>query len=427
MSPGFHVHLLLLLLLMSLIKYTLQRQRRPIPPLVEKLNKDQDVSPPVRKNAKVCDRCTDMYMLADREYWRKKNKTLFCIRLLQIERCINKHRKDCMIIVLTLTTGIKFRKGKINCSKMNIDPTDVMNIKPTSMKKKHGRHCRYRPHNKKLNRPMYCGMFGDPHLKTFYDVRQTCIVAGAWTLVDNEYLAVQVTNEIVQHTETTSATATTKISIIFKERRRGCIQQKIYEATSEFLPTIFKDGTSATGSRCKTHIKKKNQEVVIKSCRSNTTILIRKFGKYLTFNILTPYEIVNKSSGLCRTGCPASELVDYHSFLQNRINQVSSSYEGRTSSAKVAMTTCANENLTDFYYDSCVFDLLTTGDTQFTEAARASMIDAKNMDPKLRLRRENSAVLSIMNSPSAGGKMTSSKSLMLIIILFSVFSWLTDS
>nr|CAD7408095.1 unnamed protein product [Timema poppensis] len=54
----------------------------------------------------------------------------------------------------------------------------------------------------------HCGLFGDPHLKTFDNEYQTCRVRGAWPLIDNPYLAVQVTNEPV--VEGSPATATTK-------------------------------------------------------------------------------------------------------------------------------------------------------------------------------------------------------------------------
>jgi RGM family protein len=55
----------------------------------------------------------------------------------------------------------------------------------------------------------HCGLFGDPHLKTFKNEYQTCRVRGAWPLIDNPYLGVQVTNDPV--VEGSPATATTKV------------------------------------------------------------------------------------------------------------------------------------------------------------------------------------------------------------------------
>lgn len=57
----------------------------------------------------------------------------------------------------------------------------------------------------------HCGLFGDPHLKTFKNEYQTCRVRGAWPLIDNPYIGVQVTNEPV--VEGSPATATTKVRI----------------------------------------------------------------------------------------------------------------------------------------------------------------------------------------------------------------------
>lgn len=56
----------------------------------------------------------------------------------------------------------------------------------------------------------HCGLFGDPHLRTFDDNFLTCKAAGAWPLVFNEYLAVQVTNVPLTHGQ--GATATSKVS-----------------------------------------------------------------------------------------------------------------------------------------------------------------------------------------------------------------------
>lgn len=55
----------------------------------------------------------------------------------------------------------------------------------------------------------HCGLFGDPHLRTFTDRFQTCKVQGAWPLIDNNYLNVQVTNTPVL--PGSPATATSKV------------------------------------------------------------------------------------------------------------------------------------------------------------------------------------------------------------------------
>lgn len=60
----------------------------------------------------------------------------------------------------------------------------------------------------------HCGLFGDPHLRTFRDEFQTCKVEGAWPLIDNRYLSVQVTN--VPVVLGSSATATSKVWMVFE-------------------------------------------------------------------------------------------------------------------------------------------------------------------------------------------------------------------
>lgn len=56
----------------------------------------------------------------------------------------------------------------------------------------------------------HCGLFGDPHLRTFNRVCQTCKIRGAWPLVDNNHLTVMVTNKPV--VVDGSATATSMVS-----------------------------------------------------------------------------------------------------------------------------------------------------------------------------------------------------------------------
>ena len=187
---------------------------------------------------------------------------------------------------------------------------------------------------------------------------------------------------------------------MIKKSRNGCARQKVYQAQVGYVPTTFRDGTRETGPRsCKTNIKGEpgGNGVRLFICYLNTTILIRKVGKYLTFNIRTPENYVRQSRGLCVTGCPPREMIDYNGFFREHPNSVvfgSASREIAPAMGKNrAMYLCEKANVTDFYYDSCVFDLISTGDNRFSNAAYRAMQDAVHMDPKLRLRRSNSVVL----------------------------------
>jgi len=55
----------------------------------------------------------------------------------------------------------------------------------------------------------FCGLFGDPHLRTFDGRYQTCRIHGAWQVIDNPFFSIMVTNDAVLNS--TTATAPTKV------------------------------------------------------------------------------------------------------------------------------------------------------------------------------------------------------------------------
>ena len=191
-------------------------QRRPFNfPLHDETKTDKPI--PYKRNPKECSRCTSMFRLSAAEYEETKNRKLFCIRFLQVHRCIKKLDNEdshCQgIAILVLRSGVFAYQKRHNCSALNINANAMVNIFKENRKKIKPKRdqCSYIQSNKTLSAPVYCELFGDPHLKTFYDVRQTCIVAGAWSLLDNKYIAVQVTNDILQSTANPLATATSKV------------------------------------------------------------------------------------------------------------------------------------------------------------------------------------------------------------------------
>ncbi|KAI1891700.1 hypothetical protein AGOR_G00146470 [Albula goreensis] len=172
----------------------------------------------------------------------------------------------------------------------------------------------------------HCGLFGDPHLRTFRDEFQTCKVEGAWPLIDNRYLSVQVTN--VPVVLGSSATATSKITVIFKAFR-GCTEQKVYQATTEDLPSAFLDGARSGGEGDSLWIVERGgagvgggRQVKIQARYIGTSIIVRQVGRYLTFAIRVPEDTLdfaeeNGGSGglqLCLHGCPRNELIKEHTL-----------------------------------------------------------------------------------------------------------------
>ena len=102
--------------------------------------------------------------------------------------------------------GFEKQMKQFNCS--NKGPVFEPSSRPTG-----GRHhstvCSYRGHANAVHK--HCGLFGDPHLRTFTDEFQTCKVQGAWPLIDNQHLTVQVTNDPVGFGDDPRATATSKV------------------------------------------------------------------------------------------------------------------------------------------------------------------------------------------------------------------------
>jgi RGM family protein len=85
--------------------------------------------------------------------------------------------------------GIEKRMQEMNCS------FDGQTFDPSMVTTDHSQVCTYD------GPPVlrYCSLFGDPHLLTFSDKFQTCQIQGAWPLLDNRYLTVQVTSKAVNN------------------------------------------------------------------------------------------------------------------------------------------------------------------------------------------------------------------------------------
>ncbi|KAM4629151.1 RGM domain family, member D [Polymixia lowei] len=248
----------------------------------------------------------------------------------------------------------------------------------------------------------HCGLFGDPHLRTFRDEFQTCKVEGAWPLIDNRYLSVQVTN--VPVVLGSSATATSKITVIFKSYH-GCTDQKVYQATTEDLPSAFQDGTRSGGESGSLVIVERggsgaDRLVKIQARYIGTSIIVRRVGRYLTFAIRMPEDTLDYSEDngglqLCLHGCPRNELIKEHMLgRQSQHPHLPGPGQGtntelgpllpphQTYTVERATAKCRETlQVEDVYFQSCVFDLLTTGDPEFSMAAYGALEDLKALPP----------------------------------------------
>lgn len=179
--------------------------------------------------------------------------------------------------------------------------------------------------------------------------------------------------------------------MLIKPRGNGCVQQKIYRAhraEAGSLPAEFLDGTSETGpSRCPAIIyprrKGPQSHIEIKICYISTTIIIRQVGEFLTFHVKIPEKLLFKfpTTGLCVTGCPHRQRIDYRELLSYTDDQLARMRPRRSKmSRKEALATCTKSKIAGFYLDSCLFDLLTTGDVNFSAAAWHALDDSFLLD-----------------------------------------------
>jgi RGM family protein len=96
----------------------------------------------------------------------------------------------------------------------------------------------------------------------------------------------------------------------------------------------------------------------------------------LSISIQTPRPLVPrpdaKTTELCVVGCPA------HSTLSHPDQSLRLDVEGQQ-----AAKACLRRGLTDAFLDACVFDLMSTGDFGFAEAAQLAQTDFWAMNPRL--------------------------------------------
>ncbi|XP_062321283.1 hemojuvelin [Osmerus eperlanus] len=261
---------------------------------------------------------------------------------------------------------------------------------------------------------VHCGVFGDPHVRTFRDEFQTCAVQGAWPLIDNEYLYVQATSAPM--TEGGHASTLTKITIIFKNWRQ-CIEQQIYQAELDNVPAAFVDGSVTSGERRGQHSlsvrsQSPGRHAEIAAAHIATVLVVRQSGRSLGLSVRTPRAIADaftpeQDLQLCVWGCPASQRLEtLASYLSLSSSSLSSAKPSIVGPAHCAALLPAK----DVYYQACLFDLLATGDLNSSMASVAALEDARGMimDPEK---------VHLLPVTATGDRLTSSLSVVLAVTL----------
>lgn len=157
--------------------------------------------------------------------------------------------------------------------------------------------------------------------------------------------------------------------------------------------------------------KEPGRHIEIHARHLGATLIVRQVGRYLTFSSRLPRDIAEQGAGreglqLCVKGCPASERIDVATVLlgsgHGRHPSLPSSgrfYRSQTNESPsslvkgmhrdAALALCREYNLTDYYLDSCMFDLMTTGDPSFSLAASRAQSDYLSLLPDAAYKLAN--------------------------------------
>nr|XP_033780853.1 hemojuvelin [Geotrypetes seraphini]XP_033780854.1 hemojuvelin [Geotrypetes seraphini] len=331
-------------------------------------------------------RCNSEYVAATLNLRGSNKNVAYCNALRSYSQCTRKTARTCRgdLVYHSAVHGIEDLMIQHNCSKEG--PTSPPRPRPPVPKPEGPEMpdvCNYEKsfNYKHGQRPKYvhCGVFGDPHVRTFSDEFHTCRVKGSWPLLDNNYLFVQATSYPVAYGS--NATATGKLTIIFKNMKE-CIDQKVYQAEIDNMPAAFDDGSvnggeRPAGSSLAIQEKVPGHQIEIKAAYIGTTIVVRQMAQQLSFSIRTAEEIAQSFTEeqdlqLCVRGCPPSQQISRTKYPP----------KSAASAIESARTLCkAKLPIEDVYFQSCVFDVVMSGDDNFTFAAASALEDAKAFHP----------------------------------------------
>ncbi|XP_058016560.1 hemojuvelin [Ahaetulla prasina] len=327
-------------------------------------------------------RCNSEYVASTLPLRAPGRRAAHCLALRAYARCTRHTARTCRgdLAFHLAVHGIEDLMAQHNCSKEGPSPAPRPPRPPGSGSpdlcnyEKAFAHKRGRP-------PTYqhCASFGDPHIRTFGDDFHTCRTEGSWPLLDNHYLFAQATNSPVA--KGSNATATSKITIIFKNMKE-CIDQKVYQAEADNLPAAFVDGSVNGGERpggdsLSILERAPGQHVEIRAAYIGTTIAVRRAGRQLSFSIRVAEEVAGSFTEeqdlqLCVGGCPPSQRISRHDGCCGH----------GTVAAEKARRLCKEKlPVEDVYFHSCVFDVVASGDSNFTLAARGALEDARLFHP----------------------------------------------
>lgn len=212
-----------------------------------------------------------------------------------------------------------------------------------------------------------------------------------------------------------------QVTVVVK--RHECASSHKYltfVAYRDYLPSSFIDGSFEAGPDGSVFIDEvvANKHIEIYLRYIDTTIVIRQINThFFSVAVKLPQEIVDATLAhaltdpnsllpvqLCINSCPHTELIDYREVLvqthvargrrrqraddKNKSKQVLV-VNTAVLSRDVALVSCQRVGLVDYYLDSCVYDLMLTGDSNFTVAVQLAQSDEFRLVPALALKHTN--------------------------------------
>uniref|UniRef100_A0ACB8G6A3 Uncharacterized protein n=1 Tax=Sphaerodactylus townsendi TaxID=933632 RepID=A0ACB8G6A3_9SAUR len=335
-------------------------------------------------------RCNSDYLAATQNVDSPGENTAYCAALRSYSRCTRRTARTCRgnLAYHSAVYGIEDLMIQKNCSregptsppwppapepnKQSFESLDICDYEK-SYAHKHGQPPAYH----------HCATFGDPHVRTFHNEFHTCRVEGSWPLLDNQYLFVQATSHPIA--KGSNATVMSKLTIIFKDVKE-CIDQKVYQAEIDNMPAAFVDGSMNGGARpggssLAIHERSPGGHVEIQAAYIGATIAVRQAGKQLSFSIRVAEEVAfsfteEQDLQLCVGGCPPSQ----------RISRSACCHSSADLAAQKARLICKGKlPAEDVYFQSCVFDVVTSGDANFSLAAHDAFEDARAFQGDLKV------------------------------------------
>lgn len=276
-----------------------------------------------------------------------------CDNVAEFRSCLSRLAKECAGDIKYMVA--QSHLGKLNCS--DVVATETSKPRPTK------ETCLWQSGEPK-EEWRQCSLYGDTHLRTFGGELQTCRAIGARPLVDNAYLAVQVTNSPIGD----KATVLSKVTVVI-HAHGGCAMEKTYEADIKDnpLPAVFVDGSPSAGKGVRlAPLSSSRVELVLS--HAGVRLLIRRQGDFLSVALRLPSSLAgDQPLQLCLRGCSSSERVQApHGEPAWRLEE--------------ADAACRAANLTGAYRDACVFDVLATGQKDMAaEASGAAVADLQEL------------------------------------------------